>query len=212
MKIESVKSILTKAVLAGFMIGIGGIVYLSVENKVVGSFLFSFGLFSIIQFGFTLYTGKVGYIPERTPVYLREVALAIVGNLIGTGLCAALLRCTRHWDKVHAAAEKLVDAKTGDGVLSVLVLSVFCGLLMYLAVENSRISKEKNNFIAAVFGTVLPVMVFILCGFNHSVADSFYIFAGRIDAAGALYLVLAVIGNAIGGMLVPLAKKLFDKD
>ena len=51
-----------KAVYAGFMIGIGGIVYLSVENKVVGSLLFSFGLLTIVTQGFFLYTGKVGFV------------------------------------------------------------------------------------------------------------------------------------------------------
>ena len=54
--------IFIKAVYAGFMIGIGGIVYLSVENRVVGSLLFSFGLLTIVTQGFYLYTGKIGFV------------------------------------------------------------------------------------------------------------------------------------------------------
>ena len=211
MKIESAKSILAKAVMAGFMIGVGGIVYLMVENKYLGSFLFCFGLFTIIQYGFALYTGKVGYIPERKPIYLREVALTLIGNVCGTALCAGMLRLTRAWDKVHDAAISIMDTKANDSVISSFVLAVFCGLMMYLAVENSRASKEKNNFVAAIFGTALPVMLFILCGFNHSVADSFYFFAASPDLSGVVYLLIAVLGNALGGMFVPLIKKLFDK-
>ena len=52
--------IFIKAVYAGFMIGIGGMVYLAVENKIVGSMLFSFGLLTIVTQGFYLYTGKIG--------------------------------------------------------------------------------------------------------------------------------------------------------
>lgn len=55
------KTMLIKAVYAGFMIGIGGIVYLSVDNKAIGSLLFSFGLLTIVTQGFCLYTGKVGF-------------------------------------------------------------------------------------------------------------------------------------------------------
>ena len=211
MKTESAKSILAKAIMAGFMIGVGGIVYLLVENKYLGSFLFCFGLFTIIQYGFSLYTGKVGYIPERKPIYLREVALTLIGNVFGTAICSGMLRLTRAWDKVHSSAILIMDTKSNDSILSSFVLAVFCGLMMYLAVENSRASKEKSNFVAAIFGTALPVMLFILCGFNHSVADSFYFFAASPNLSGVVYLLVAVLGNALGGMLVPLIKKVFDK-
>ena len=53
---------LIKGVYAGFMIGIGGMVYLSAESKTVGSLLFSFGLLTIVTQGFFLYTGKIGFV------------------------------------------------------------------------------------------------------------------------------------------------------
>ena len=49
------------AVLAGIMIGFGGIVFLMCANRLAGAFLFSFGLLTIICQGFALYTGRVGY-------------------------------------------------------------------------------------------------------------------------------------------------------
>ena len=51
-----------KSILAGLFIGIGGIAYLSVENKVVGAALFAVGLFTICTLGYNLYTGKLCYI------------------------------------------------------------------------------------------------------------------------------------------------------
>ena len=54
--------ILIKSILAGIMIGIGGTIYLSLDNKIVGSILFVIGLFIIVVYSFNLYTGKIGYL------------------------------------------------------------------------------------------------------------------------------------------------------
>lgn len=212
MKRESIKSIFFKGIMAGIMIGIGGIIYLMAENKVVGSFLFSFGLFTIIRYGFALYTGKVGYIPENKPYYILEVAVTFIGNACGTALTAGLVLLTRIGDKLHDSASAIMDTKLDDSIESRFILGIFCGLLMYLAVQNARSCRETGADTSLVFGTAIPVMIFILSGFNHSVADCFYYFAAYPTGEGALYLGIVVLGNAVGGMLVPLFKKFaFDK-
>ena len=53
---------LIKGIYAGFMIGVGAIAFLSVSDKVLGSFLFSIGLLTVCMYGMNLYTGKIGYI------------------------------------------------------------------------------------------------------------------------------------------------------
>lgn len=215
MNLESCKSILSKAVLSGILIGIGGTVYLAVENKYLGGFLFSLGLFTILRYGFALYTGKVGYIPERKPVYLREVGITLAGNILGTGIAAALIRMTRTGVIVHENALNAIHTKMGDGLASRLILGIFCGLLMFIAVDNGNRCKAEKQDMSFLFGTVMPVMVFIFCGFNHSVADCFYFFAALDSPAmlpsGIAYLLTVIIGNALGGMLIPLCMKLFDK-
>ena len=50
-----------KGIYAGIMIGIGGIAYLAIPNKIVGSFIFSIGLLTVCMYGMNLYTGKIGY-------------------------------------------------------------------------------------------------------------------------------------------------------
>jgi len=212
---ESCKSILSKAVLSGILIGLGGTVYLNVENKYLGGFLFSLGLFTILRYGFALYTGKVGYIPERKPIYLREVGLTLTGNILGTGITAILIRLSRTGILVHENALNAMHTKMNDNFISRLILGFFCGLLMFIAVDNGNRCKKENRDMSFIFGTVLPVMVFIFCGFNHSVADCFYFFAA-IDSpdmilSGIGYLLTIVIGNALGGMLIPVCMKLFDK-
>ena len=53
--------VLALAVLAGMAIGIGGVLYLTLENKVVGALMFTVGLYAICAHGLNLFTGKVGY-------------------------------------------------------------------------------------------------------------------------------------------------------
>ncbi|MDE6678614.1 MAG: formate/nitrite transporter family protein, partial [Ruminococcus sp.] len=85
--------ILLRAIATGFAIGIGGVVYLSCDNKYIGAFLFGTGLFVILSFGFNLFTGKVGYAVENKPAYLIDLLVIWLGNLIGTAITSGLVLC-----------------------------------------------------------------------------------------------------------------------
>ncbi len=210
-KAKTAVSQLVNSVIGGMMIGIGGCVSLSCDNKYIGAALFSLGLFTIIQFGYGLYTGKIGYMPLRKPAYISECLITLVGNALGTFIDAALLRVTRVSAALVEKAAVSVEAKLVDTLPSAFILAVFCGLLMFTAVENARISNAGGGHIEKVFGTLFCVMVFILCGFNHCVADMFYIFLTGTLGKAAAYLPVVIIGNSVGGMLMPLLKMLTDK-
>jgi len=211
-------SFLSDGILAGFMIGIGAIVFMSSDNRYIGAFLFSLGLFSVVCFKYNLFTGKVGYIPLRKPDYLYEVAVTLLGNLFGTFFAATLFNASRFstaavsglYVSACERAKASMLTKINDSPLSSFTLAIFCGLLMFTAVEAYRKCKEENNFAGAVFGVVFPVVVFIISGFNHCIADmAYYFMAGCPEIGKALvYFVIVIIGNSIGGMLVPLFKKL----
>ena len=78
-----IKTIL-KSILAGVLIALAGVVYLSCTDKVVGSFLFSFGLCLVIILEANLYTGKVGYIKSVDD--LSEVLFLLILNLVSAYL------------------------------------------------------------------------------------------------------------------------------
>lgn len=210
-KLKTALSQLVNAVIGGMMIGIGGCVSLSCDNKYVGAALFSLGLFAIIQFGFGLFTGKIGYVPIRKPAYLLECLFTLLGNGAGTFIDAILLRQTRISAAIVEKCSASVAVKTSDGLLSAFILAVFCGLLMFTAVENARLSNEADGHIEKVIGTMLCIMVFILCGFNHCIADMFYIFLTGTLPQAAAYLPIVILGNSVGGMIIPLLKKLTDR-
>ncbi len=207
---NSIKSKLANIILRSFMtgiaIGIGATAFLSCESKTAGAFLFGTGLFIILNFGFYLYTGKVGYIVEKKPSYIAEVALIWLGNFAGTFVFAALILCTRSAAIAQKAAA-MCAVKTSDTLLSLLVLSFFCGILMFIAADGF---KEIENPVGKMLAVFLPVMAFILSGFEHSIADMFYFSVSRSwTARSFLCLLVMTAGNALGGMLVPLARKGF---
>ena len=200
---------LVKSIIAGVMIGIGGTVYLSVENKVVGSVLFAIGLFAIVVYGFNLYTGKIGYLVTNFNFkYIKELIITLVGNFIGTFFVGFILRYTRIYSLISEKAKALVDIKLDDNIISILILSFFCGILMYFAVNGYKELKDVGRYIAIFLG----VIVFILCGFEHCVANMYYFSVSSSWCLnGFLYLLIMILGNSLGGMLIPLCDKIIKK-
>ena len=163
--------ILIKSILAGIMIGIGGTIYLSLDNKIVGSILFAIGLFIIVVYSFNLYTGKIGYLINNfNKKYIRELIITLIGNFIGTLFVGFILKYTRIYTMISEKAKTLADIKLNDTLISILILSFFCGILMYLAVNTYKEVKDIGKYLAVFLG----VIVFILCGFEHCIANMYY--------------------------------------
>ena len=194
--------IFLKAAAAGITIGIGGAVYLTLENKVIGAVLFGVGLYTIVLNGLFLYTGKVGDLisAKDKKAYILQLIFTWIGNLAGTALAAAAISATRIGNLGRTAAV-ICKTKLADTPHSILILAVFCGILMYAAVDGFR---EKGNPLILFF----CVTVFILCGFEHCIANMFYFsLAGAWSLRAVIYLLLMTLGNSVGGILLPLVKK-----
>ena len=200
---------LIKSIFAGIMIGIAGTVYLRVDNNIVGSFLFSIGLLVICMYGMNLYTGKIGYIFINSFNYIYELLVTIIGNFIGAFLVARLVLLTR-FKGVSEKALEIVNLKLNDNLLSIFILSILCGVLMYIAVNNY---KKINNDIGKYSCIFMCVMVFILCGFEHSVANMYYIsVANLLSLKSLLYILIMILGNSVGSILTALYYNRFYKN
>ena len=187
--------------MAGILISIGGTVYLRCENRIVGAVLFAVALIGICFRGYALYTGKVGYLAVKcNKKDILDVLLALVGNLIGCTVGGLVLG----WavNGLSDAAVAVCAAKLAVPAAQFFVRALFCGILMYLAVS---LYKEKNT----VIGIFFCIPTFILCGFEHSIANMFYFSAAsQFTLQMLLYQVIAVIGNGVGGMLLPLMQRI----
>lgn len=197
--------ILIKSILAGIMIGIGGTIYLSLDNKIVGSILFAIGLFVIVVYGFNLYTGKIGYLINNFNIkYIRELIITLLGNFIGTFFVGFILKYTRIYTMISEKAKILAEIKLNDTLISILILSFFCGILMYLAVNTYKEVKDIGKYLAVFLG----VIVFILCGFEHCIANMYYFSVSSTWSLNTLlYLLVMILGNSLGGILIPLCNK-----
>ena len=197
---------LIKSILAGIVIGIGATAYLSLENKIIGSVLFSIGLFVILTKELNLFTGKIGYILENDLKYVKEVVITLIGNFIGTFLVGNILKFTRISDIITPEARRICEIKLTDNYMSIFILAIFCGILMFLAVDGYK--KAKDVF-AKYAGFFLAISVFIVCGFEHCIANMYYFaIAGSMSLDTAVLLGIMIAGNSIGSFLFPVSNKL----
>lgn len=194
--------ILFKGFLAGIMIAIGGTVFLSIENKVIGASLFSIGLFGVLIYNLNLYTGKIGYLITNLNLkYIKELIITLIGNFIGACSVGFILRYTRIYDNIYSKALILANTKLNDNLLSIFILSIFCGLLMYFAVNGFKKQTDFGKYLVVYLG----VAVFILCGFEHCIANMYYFSVADIWSLKTLgYTGIMVLGNSVGSFIIPL--------
>lgn len=198
------------AVLAGISIGLGGTVFLTQESKVLGSALFTVGLFMVLTRGFNLFTGKVCYIFEKDLRYALDLPIMWLGNLLGAWLTGMGVRSTRYLTaEIAEKAVKICQAKLNDNLWSIFILAVFCNMLIYIAVDGfNKNPHDLGKYLSVFFG----VMVFIICGFEHCVANMYYFsVADMWSWKTLLYVVVMTLGNSVGGVIFPVLKQWKEK-
>ena len=185
--------------LAGLMIAIGGSVFLACENRCVGAVLFAVALLSICMFGFSLYTGKIGFVVrDHSRSNVISVVCGLLGNLIGTVIFGLLISYAL--PNLHEAALAACEKRLTQLPMQTFIRGIFCGVLMYAAVW---IFREKSS----ISGILFCVPVFILAGFEHSVADMFYFsLAELFTLRSGVFILIVIAGNTLGGMLIPLVQ------
>lgn len=200
------------AVFAGIAVGIGGTASLisaarmgSGYGKILGGLLFSLGMFAIISFEMKLFTGMVASIPTMGLKNTWKLPVCFLCNALGVILVAVLLTFSPIYAEVKLEAETLIRGKlNGDTwALNALCSGILCGILITMSIWASRFAPKKG--LSTTVGVILPIVVFAFCGFDHSVANMLYFyFLQEISWRVVGYILLSIVGNAIGGVLLPL--------
>ena len=188
--------------------------------RMISSVVFPIGLFMVLVGGAELFTGNcLIMIPvlsgkAKFSGMLKNWVLVYLGNMVG-GFLIALIAATSHIysfannalaEGVVATAVTKANISFSDGLLR----GILCNVLVCLAVWCSFSADEVAGKVLALW---LPVMLFIICGFEHCVASMYFIPAGMLTSA--LYgipaeslslfgffvtnLIPVTIGNIIGG-------------
>jgi len=203
-------------------------------SRLLGGFVFSLGLILVVVGGAELFTGNNLIVMSwanrkvSTAQVLRNWTIVFFGNFVGALAIALLVYFSGHFFSAGGAigenALKIASHKTGLGFFEALLLGVLCNILVCLAVWLSYSARSTAGKILSI---VPPITAFVACGFEHSVANMYFVpvaillktaapeaFWSGIGKTAADYpsltadiflinnLVPVTIGNIIGGAVL----------
>jgi formate/nitrite transporter len=234
-------SIFVLAVLAGAFIALGAMFATTVVAggsdlaygvvRLLAGLVFSLGLILVVVAGAELFTGNnlivMAWASRRvsTARMLGNWGLVYVGNFVGALGTAALVYLGRQYEfgdgAVGSAALTIANTKTGLGFVQAVALGALCNALVCLAVWLTYGARTTTDKILAI---VPPIAAFVAAGFEHSVANMYFIPMGLLvksddafvagldpapDTANLTWgnflldnLVPVTLGNILGGALM----------
>ena len=229
--------LLLLGVLAGMFIALAAVgantASAVIENasaaKLIGACVFPVGLAMVLIAGSELFTGNnliiVSVLEKETKLsqMLRNWVLVYIGNFIGSLLIALIINGSGQLDLFGGAVAvttiKVAASKASLAFGKAVLLGIACNFLVCIAVWISFAAKTVAGKIVGLF---MPIMLFVLCGFEHSVANMYYVPSGLFamgaypEAAAGIAnignltwgnffvnnLIPVTLGNIIGGMVL----------
>lgn len=181
--------LIASSVLAGLCIAIGSAAYCA--SSTLGMILFAAGLLTICYYGFHLYTGRVGYAQNLTDV--KNLGIMLVGNLIGAFIGGLFTTwAATSFSDIVSSALLFIQVKNSLTLPAIFFRAIMCGISVFLAVD---IYKEKKSIVGILFF----VPLFILCGWEHCIADMAYMAIAGLPME-PLKFGMVVLGNTVGAL------------
>ena len=116
--------------------------------------------------------------------------------------------------KLAETALSVCESKLTQAPWQTLILGALCGILVYIAVDYFRSDEDKKSLPKYLL-VFICIPAFILCGFEHSVADMFYFAASSAyslyTVKGIVYILLVSAGNLVGAVVFHIIRKLVSK-
>lgn len=228
-------------ILAGAFIAFGAeasslaahnVTQVGIQRLIMGC-VFPVGLIMVVLLGTELFTGNCMMIAAvadkrvKFAMLLRNWIVVYLGNLIGAALIVLLVSATGQLgyssNGLAVLTIKIAAAKTGLSFGAAFAGGILCNVLVCIAVLLAMASK---SIIGKIAGIWFPIMAFVLSGFEHSVANMYYIPAGifasmnpayaaaaqeagvnmaNLNALGFLGNIVPVtLGNIVGGAAIAL--------
>ena len=192
--------VIEKSIFGGMCIGLGAFASCGLIKPLNG-IIFSVGLFMIIFLGLKLFTGDI--LSARngiTKEVIKNWVLIYIGNFIGCYLLGLIL-LNSGYDLTSISG--ISEQKANLPFTECFLRGILCNVLVCIAVYLS--SKIKDFTLIKAIVIMLPVTLFVISGFEHSVANMFYFTIGQVSYFN---LIPATIGNILGGLLIVRISKL----
>lgn len=229
------KKTIVLAIFAGAFIALGAMYYTFVTadkslsfavSKVLGGFVFCLGLLLVLVAGAELFTGNnlasIAWADKKitTGQLLKNWVVVWLGNFVGSVIIVFLLHLI-HFGAFHDHAVAInmagiAAAKINQAWHVIFIKAIFCNFLVCLAVWVAFAGRTVADKVA---GILLPITAFVACGFEHSVANMYFLPMGYvaanfggipthqaawdvINASGIAWnLSAATLGNIVGGAI-----------
>lgn len=179
------KELINKSVGASVLISLGDYALLKLGNP-IGPVIFAFGLLGVCYLGQNLFTGKCGFLFEDK-IPLKNLILILTINLLAgylMGICFSF--CDS--EVVSSAVNKV---SSWDISVTFFLKSIFCGIIMYLAVLMYR----RGTPLGIIYG----IPLFIFCGFQHCIANIITLGVARTFHWS---IILCILGNFLGSLFI----------
>lgn len=167
-------------------------------GKALAGAIFGTGLMLVVLCGGELFTGNTLILAAvcekrvKVSTMLRNWVIVYIGNLIGSLFIAYMMYqsglFTSGADVLGAVTIKIAAYKTGLSFMSAFYLGIMCNWLVCLAVW---LAYGADNMVGKIFGIFFPIWLFITSGFEHSVANMYYIPAGILAKANEHFVELS---------------------
>lgn len=196
-----------KAILAGAMIGMGaGISSVAAHTvadvglaRLVAGVVFPVGLMMVILMGAELFTGDclfgMSLFDRKQKIwsFVKLLIFVYIGNFLGAGLIALLFSASGQWDyssgMLGAYTIKVALGKVNISFIQGIISGILCNVLVCAAVIMAACAKDVTGKLLCSF---FVIMMFVVGGFEHCVANMYYITAGLLANLDPKYVALAM--------------------
>ena len=206
-------NVIFSSVWAGILISFGAFVSVNVGmelpvgmSKFIGGISFSSALIMIVLLGFELFTGNVlttfSYLKNKFKWYsfLKLWIVVYLGNLTGCLLTVFLLKFSGLCDSLQEKFNAIASMKASLTFPEAFIRGMFCNILVCIAV---LIAAQAKTVQGKIFGIMVPITVFIASGYEHSIANMFFLPMGDVNPVQFLHNIIPVtLGNIAGALFL----------
>ena len=204
---QKVRKLAILAIFGGLFIGLGAmgasVAAHAIESvaaqKMISAVVFPTGLIMLLLCGAELFTGDclaaIACIQKKISwlKFFKLLTLVWLFNFIGGAIAAGLTFLTPQWNMngglLGAYVIKLAADKTAIALAPAFVSGILCNVMVCLAIWAAAAAKDATGKIFACF---FPLVVFVLSGFEHCVANMYYITAGLLAKTNPAYVAVAM--------------------
>ena len=208
-----IKNVIFSSIWAGILISFGAFVSVNVGtelplgmSKFIGGISFSSALIMIVLLGFELFTGNVlttfSYLKNKFKWYsfLKLWIVVYLGNLTGCLLTVFLLKTSGLCDSLQEKFNAIASMKVSLTFPEAFIRGMFCNILVCIAV---LIATQAKTVQGKIFGIMVPITVFIASGYEHSIANMFFLPMGDVNLVQFLHNIIPVtLGNIVGALFL----------